>query len=539
MGRAQSGLSNHGALISVKGTFISVRGDYNSSENGLIHSNDSVFVTGDWINNAGNSGFLNDTGGHVILYNNDQYIQGTDVTRFSHLHLRGGGVKYGSLNVEVDSTLYLNDREMSMDTNTVTVLNKDTAAVQANGGFVSALGSGGLERHTGSIGTYWFPVGSTVGTIRYRPIDITPTASHSKIYKVRLANVDATTEGFDRSVRQPTICVVNEDYYHRIYAQSVSPNLPTANIKFYFDPVLDGDYADILHWQNQPQWEVTDPNLTIGSAAGFNTLELNGWDDFSYPVFALGNESEPFYVEGTDELCLGDTINLTAEDRFITYEFYVNGELVQDSVTNIYTTDGLVDADSLFVIGVDSTCIAYSYPIEFTVFPLPSPDAGEDTTVYFGADVLLEGSGAIDYVWTPDSVLVCPTCPSTIANVFEDTKFNLFGYNEYGCYAIDTVWIYTSEEIDPREVLFIPTAITPNGDAVNEFWNIRNLELYPDNEAIILNRWGDEIYRSNGPYDNEFDGTYNGKPVPAATYYYLLKLNNIGQVLSGPLTVIR
>lgn len=535
----QTTLTNDGALISVKsGGYVSVLGGYLSTNDGIIDNTDTVFITGDWENNAGNSGFNFKAGGSVVLRGDTQTIKGTDVTMFGHLHLRGTTTKFGAIDVDVDSTLILNDKEFSLDTNTVTVFNVDTGSVTRSTGFVSSLQNGGLARRTGAIEDYLFPVGSSLGTPRYRPIEIMPNSSRTKIYKVRMANVDATIEGFDRLQRDPTICVINEHFYHRIYAVD-SASGPAADLRFFFDPALDGDFADVLHWQNMPQWEITDPNPIAGFGGTFSTLEILAWTDYAEPAFALGNVSEPFELDAELELCLGDTLDIVAlDEHFLSYEFYLNNELVQDSASPVYTTDGLVDVDSIYAIGVDSTCIAYSYPITFTVFPVPSPQAMEDTTVYFGADVTLMGTGGVNYEWAPDSVLDCSFCDEPLANVFEDTKFYMTAYNEYSCKAIDTVWIYTSGEIDPREVIFIPTAITPNGDGTNETWNIRNIDLYTDNEAIILNRWGDEIFRSNGPYQNNFDGTYKGVKIPAGTYYYLLKLNNIGQVLNGPLTVI-
>lgn len=536
----QNMLSNDGALISIKdGGFVSVLGDYHSDNEGIIDNTDTVFITGDWENNAGNTGFNFKAGGSVVLRGDSQTIKGTDVTLFGHLHLRGTNTKFGAIDVDVDSTLILNDKEFSMDTNTVTIFNVDTGSVTRTDGFVSSLQDGGLARRTGSIEDYLFPVGSSLGTFRYRPIEIMPNSSRTKIYKVRMANVDATTEGFDRQQRDPTICVINEQYYHRIYAVD-SATGAAADLRFFFDPALDGDFTDVLHWQNLPQWEITEQNPLQGFGGAFSTLEILAWTDYTEPAFALGNASEPFDLDAELEFCLGDTLDITAlDEHFSSYQFFVNNELVQDSIINVFTTDGILDADSVYAIGVDTTCIAYSYPLSFTAYPVPSPEAMEDTTVYFGADVTLTGTGGVNYEWAPDSVLDCSFCDEPLANVFEDTKFYMTAFNEYGCKAIDTVWIFTSENIDPNEVLYIPNAITPNGDGVNEVWNIRNIDLYTDNEAIIINRWGDEIFRSNGPYQNDFDGTYKGTPIPAGTYYYLLKLNNIGQVLNGPLTVIR
>ncbi len=534
---AQLSVSNKGALISIKdGAFISVHGDYISTDAGIVDNTDSIFLYGNWINDAGNTGFNANAGGTVILDGDAQRIQGNDVTHFGRLDLRGTNNKYGDLDVVVDEELLLNDKEFSLDTNTVTVTNAALTAVTNIGdGFVSSLENGGLARFTNSTGEYWYPVGSSLGTARYRPVMVTPSLGSAWVYKVRMANVLATTEGFDTEVRQPTICVVNENYYHRIFSQTSGSN--PASLRFYYDDVADGAFENILHWQNQPQWEdVGTVSNIIG--APFSTLEVTNWADFALPAFALGNVSKPFEVNGLDEFCFGDTITFTIDERFVGYQFYNGTELVQDSNINTYIVNTLNSGDSIWAIGVDTTCIAYGSGSLLTAWAVPVPDAGLDTTVYFGADVTLQGNGGLDYLWTPDTVINCATCQNPLANVFEDTKFLLTVTNEFGCKAGDTVWIYTSPEIDPREVLFIPNAITPNGDGANDNWNIRNLSLYPNNEIIILNRWGSEMYRQ-GPYTRNWDGTYNGTESPAGTYYYLIKLDNINEVLTGPLTVIR
>ncbi|CAN5333419.1 hypothetical protein BH09BAC1_BH09BAC1_08070 [soil metagenome] len=533
---AQLSVSNKGALISIKdGAFISVHGDYKSTDAGLVDNTDSIFLYGNWINDAGNTGFNPNAGGTVILNDGAQHIQGNNITHFGRLDLRGTDTKYGDLDVVVDVALLLNNKEFSLDTHTVTVTNTDPAAVTNVGdGFVSSLYDGGLSRKTNSTAEYWFPVGSSLGTARYRPIMATPQQASPWQYKVRMANVDPTLEGYDTEVRQPTICVVNEQYYHRIFSQGSGSN--PASLRFYYD-VADGAFQNIVHWQNQPQWEdVGTVSYIVGSP--FNTLEVANWADFTLPAFALGNVSKPFIVHGTNEFCSGDTISFTIDENFNGYQFYNGTDLVQNGTDNIYIVNTLQSGDSIWAIGVDSTCIAYGSGALLTAWPLPSPDAGRDTTVYYGADVTLLGSGGLQYEWNPDSVISCVYCQSPLANVFEDTKFFLTTTNEYGCKAMDTVWIRTSGEIDPREVLFIPNAITPNGDGTNDNWNIRNLHLYPDNEIIILNRWGSEMYRQ-GPYSRNWDGTFKGTESPAGTYYYLIKLNNIGEVLTGPLTVIR
>jgi gliding motility-associated-like protein len=74
--------------------------------------------------------------------------------------------------------------------------------------------------------------------------------------------------------------------------------------------------------------------------------------------------------------------------------------------------------------------------------------------------------------------------------------------------------------------IIIPQAITPNGDGYNDTFVIQGIENYPNNELIIFNRWGAEVYRATN-YQNDWNGkslsNYNvgGEDLPIGTYYYL------------------
>jgi len=76
--------------------------------------------------------------------------------------------------------------------------------------------------------------------------------------------------------------------------------------------------------------------------------------------------------------------------------------------------------------------------------------------------------------------------------------------------------------------LEIYNAISPNGDSYNDVFTIRNIEKYPDNELMISNQWGQEVYRAKGYGQNGkyFNGVRMGatKPLPVGVYYYVLKV---------------
>ncbi|WP_188444649.1 DUF7507 domain-containing protein, partial [Belliella aquatica] len=71
------------------------------------------------------------------------------------------------------------------------------------------------------------------------------------------------------------------------------------------------------------------------------------------------------------------------------------------------------------------------------------------------------------------------------------------------------------------KAFFIPNTITPNGDRINDTFEIPGLGRYVSNELLIFNRWGDHVYeRKNYQNDWSAEGLVSG------TYFYLLKVTD-------------
>ena len=87
-------------------------------------------------------------------------------------------------------------------------------------------------------------------------------------------------------------------------------------------------------------------------------------------------------------------------------------------------------------------------------------------------------------------------------------------------------------------LIVIPNTFTPNGDGINDTWEIVALLAYPQCTVNIYNRYGAIVYRSIG-YQQPWDGRTGGKPLPGGTYYYVINPENGSQKLSGPITIIR
>jgi gliding motility-associated-like protein len=83
----------------------------------------------------------------------------------------------------------------------------------------------------------------------------------------------------------------------------------------------------------------------------------------------------------------------------------------------------------------------------------------------------------------------------------------------------DTAWVYI-------RMCMVPNAFSPNSDGINETFDISCVDGNTNVELKVFNRWGIEVYY-NDNYDNSFDGTYKGGPLPDGTYYYVLRFTDL------------
>ncbi|MDP3002317.1 MAG: gliding motility-associated C-terminal domain-containing protein, partial [Bacteroidales bacterium] len=104
-----------------------------------------------------------------------------------------------------------------------------------------------------------------------------------------------------------------------------------------------------------------------------------------------------------------------------------------------------------------------------------------------------------------------------------------------GCSIKDSVIIEPLNET----CLIIPDAISPNGDLINDVWNIGMIELYPGMEIKIFNRWGEIIWRSEKGYPQPWDGKSNGSSLPIDSYHYIIDLHNGSKPFVGNVTIVR
>jgi gliding motility-associated-like protein len=101
-----------------------------------------------------------------------------------------------------------------------------------------------------------------------------------------------------------------------------------------------------------------------------------------------------------------------------------------------------------------------------------------------------------------------------------------------------TVTINVNDAIETKQTLPANNYMSPNNDGVNDYFMIDNVALYADYRLLIYNEVGLEVYSIPGNYQNNWDGTYNGKVLKTGVYFYVFRNNKTGEEFKGALNIV-
>ncbi|MBK7619614.1 MAG: gliding motility-associated C-terminal domain-containing protein [Flavobacteriales bacterium] len=184
----------------------------------------------------------------------------------------------------------------------------------------------------------------------------------------------------------------------------------------------------------------------------------------------------------------------------------------------------IVVVSSPEVIGLHTICNEQdrTYVVTFTI-------ASGDANSYevLGAEGTI--TAGPPFVFTSDPIVVSQPFFATL----------------HDAYACSMIQVETSSPCSFETEVFVPESFSPNGDGVNENFEIPGIEGFPDNSIVIFNRWGAEMYSGAG-YDNRsvvWDGSSPDALIagsaPAGTYFYVLELGNGSEPLTGFIQLVR
>ena len=540
---------NNGAEICIRpGAVMKVSGDISNSNSGKFdnrglllvdddftnnshtYGDGDYYISGNWINNGLFTCGLSD----VVLNGNIQNIGGNNSTYFYNLELSGTGTKNLQINTYVNNDLNLNDKELSTNDFTMFIENTFTNAIQRTSGFVSSLQSGGLSRKTSANAVYLFPVGSSTGTLRYRPVEIVPLDTSTTKYHVRMANINATNEGYDCSALGPDLCSANPYFYHLIDRISGTAN---ADIIIYYDTIADGNWEGIANWKNNPtnKWIKIFPVQQVVSSP-LSSLSFYNWNDFSNKPYILTKNLINVTINPVSPIC--------ENNKPIFLSASIGGGLWNGNGI-IYPNSGIFDPQAA---GPGTHQVIYtllvpcgnSNTIDIIVNPVPSLSASVTDESCIGANdgtITLNVSGgtpAYTYSWNAGQN------NSNYLNNLMPGIYYVKVTDASGCKSMDGFEVFASNEICYTPHAFVPNIFSPNGDGQNDVLYVKGKGILYIT-FIIYDRWGEKVFETTD-ISKGWDGQYKGHILNNGSFvYYLKALLNNNKIIEnkGTITLVR
>ena len=176
-----------------------------------------------------------------------------------------------------------------------------------------------------------------------------------------------------------------------------------------------------------------------------------------------------------------------------------------------------------------------SQPVTVKVSPLPTITLPKQLLVNAGQSIQLlpvVSGNVSSYQWSPATGLSSTTIPDPVASPAKTMTYQLLVTAASGC--LDS----TQVTVTVLKPILINNTFTPNGDGINDTWNINYLSNYAQCTVDVFTRYGQQIFHSIG-YPVPWDGTYGGKNLPSGTYYYVIDLKNDTKKLAGFVAIIR
>lgn len=265
-------------------------------------------------------------------------------------------------------------------------------------------------------------------------------------------------------------------------------------------------------------------------------------DCVGLPIF-FNNEGT-----GPDEI---DTIpikkyrwNFTQTDSLV---FFVGEEPIKNEAIYTYTTAGQYPAS--IIVENSAGCMDTASSI-VNIYPKPHADFHvdvEDMNAYQNVEFHNKSSDDVKYWYfnfgdgnvSQDSLEASPfhiykMLEKEAAKNFYDPR--LIVKTEYGC--VDT----TYRRIDLNPYLTVPNTFSPNGDNLNDKFDIIQKGIANLKEFKIFNRWGELVFDGSGDLKSFWDGTFRGEEQPVGVYVFYISAQDVygvEQVKNGSLTLLR
>lgn len=233
---------------------------------------------------------------------------------------------------------------------------------------------------------------------------------------------------------------------------------------------------------------------------------VNGPDCFGIiPITLIVNTFDPpNFQDENVTICEGISASLSVDPGYFSY-LWNNGATTNSISTSIpghYTVKvtNAIGCEKLKKFTVTASGIATI--TEAIVYDFSG----------FNNSILLQFTGVGSYEFTLDGTFYQD---NALFTGIAPGKYFAYARDKDGCGISAPYTIY---------ILDYPRFFTPNGDGYNDSWNIKNLNIFPQANTIIYNRYG-KIIKVLNPINQEWDGIYLNKELPSDDYWFLINFD--------------
>jgi hypothetical protein len=273
--------------------------------------------------------------------------------------------------------------------------------------------------------------------------------------------------------------------------------------------------------------------LSGGTYSVMTRNPVTGCTVTSSVVITFTNNLTMGAIAGTS-LCNGASFSPAVSSNATAFSWSPAAGVSNTSVINPTLSPSTTTTYTL--TGTLGTCTTQQ-PVTVVVFAGAVANAGADAIVIAGDPYQMQATASAgSYLWSPSLGLSSATILNPVATPATTTTYSLRVTTSQGCVASDNMTLTVIPYcIKPMN------AFTPNGDGINDKWLITDGSCLSSAKVQVFNRYGSKVFESLD-YRNTWDGTYQGKPLPDGTYYFIITfqlINNRVETMKGNLTILR
>lgn len=386
--------------------------------------------------------------------------------------------------------------------------------------------------------------GADDGSIEFVPQDAVGAVQ----YSIDNGGSFVSTPLFENLAGNTTYDLVAIDAIGKVFVASVNITEPTAILFSYdttnaqcnaFSPTgsidisVSGGAGNYTYLWSDGSTDEDRVNIFAGSymlrIEDDNSCVINEPVIVGYDVMVVA------YAGEDSSVCYGETLQLTGLGDYA--PVWEPSEYLEDSdVLNPVTLP--ITQEITFSLTFTETGSGCFNTDSVTVSPYPELgiDVTADTFVISGSSAQLEATGGpfVQYRWEPETGLNSSSIPNPIATPYDPIMYYVYGISEHGCEEVDSVFIDVLEDIT------IYNVFSPNGDGINEYFEIEHADRFPEMLVEVYSRWGDLLFSTVGYHSGSWwDGRARGKDAPVGTYYYVVVPYPGAKPITGHVTIIR